>query len=169
MEARLSVDWGELCPPNRHGFSGASIRHKCSAAHLGPNQLGQHRSRTGDELRRTPRHSAGTTSGRGVQHLGPRARALMLCSQLCCVAGSSPMERKLRALRTQHNYLEGVEEGEQGRVVFPGFVVGRGRCTEVVGVCEDFGFPLQIDFGVDVGRVDGDVAEPGADGVDIDA
>ena len=34
---------------------------------------------------------------------------------------------------------------------------------------EDFGFTLQIDFGVDVGRVDGDVSEPSADGVDIDA
>ena len=34
---------------------------------------------------------------------------------------------------------------------------------------KDFGFTLQIDFGVDVGRVDGDVSEPSADGVDIDA
>ena len=78
------------------------------------------------------------------------------------------MDMWFRALRTQHNHLEGAEEGEQGRVVFPGFV-GRGRCAEVVGVGEDFGFPLQVDFGVDVGGVDGDVAEPGADGVDINA
>ena len=34
---------------------------------------------------------------------------------------------------------------------------------------DDFGFTLQIDFGVDVGRVDGHVSEPSADGVDIDA
>jgi hypothetical protein len=73
-----------------------------------------------------------------------------------------------RALRTQHNYLEGAEEGEQGRIVFPSLVVG-GCCAEVVGVCEDFGFTLQIDLGVDISCVDGDVAEPCADGVDIDA
>ena len=79
------------------------------------------------------------------------------------------MDMRFGALRTQHNYLEGAEEGEQGRVVFPGFVVGRGRCTEVVGVCEDFGFPLQVNFGVDVGGVDGYVSEPGTDGIDIDA
>ena len=91
----------------------------------------------------------------------------MLCSQLCCVAGSSPLVVLVWALRTQHNYLEGAEEGEQGRVVFPGFVVGRGHRIEVVGVCEYFGFTLQIDFGVDVGRVDGHVSEPSADGVDI--
>ena len=46
--------------------------------------------------------------------------------------------------------------------------MGRGRCVEVVGVGEDFGFTLQIDFGVDVGGIDGDMAEPSADGVDID-
>ena len=34
---------------------------------------------------------------------------------------------------------------------------------------EDFGFTLQIDFGVDVGGVDGDMPEPCADGVDVDA
>ncbi len=34
---------------------------------------------------------------------------------------------------------------------------------------EDVCFTLQTDFGVDVGRVDGDVAEPGADGVDVHA
>jgi hypothetical protein len=34
---------------------------------------------------------------------------------------------------------------------------------------KDFGFTLQIDFGVDVGRVDGDLSEPSADGVNIDA
>ena len=34
---------------------------------------------------------------------------------------------------------------------------------------EDFGFTLQIDFGVDVGGVDGDMTEPCADGVDVDA
>ena len=37
--------------------------------------------------------------------------------------------------------------------------MGRGRCVEVVGVGEDFGLTLQIDFSVDVGSVDGDVAE----------
>jgi hypothetical protein len=64
--------------------------------------------------------------------------------------------------------LQGAEEGEQRWVVFPS-LVGGGCCTEGVGVGEDFCFALQIDFGVDVGRVDGDVSEPGADGVDIDA
>jgi hypothetical protein len=83
----------------------------------------------------------------------------MLCSQLCCVAGSSPVATRVWALRTQHNYLEGAEEGEQGRIVFP-LLVGDGCCTEDVGVGEDFCFALQIDFGVDVGRVDGDVSEP---------
>ena len=34
---------------------------------------------------------------------------------------------------------------------------------------ERFGFHLQIDFGVDVGGVEGDVSEPCADGVDVDA
>ena len=34
---------------------------------------------------------------------------------------------------------------------------------------EDFCFALQIDFGVDVSGVDGDMTEPCADGVDIDA
>ncbi len=34
---------------------------------------------------------------------------------------------------------------------------------------EDFGLTLQIDLGVDVGGVDGDMTEPCADGVDIDA
>lgn len=33
---------------------------------------------------------------------------------------------------------------------------------------EHFCFPLQVDFRVDIGRVDGDMAEPCADGVDID-
>ena len=92
----------------------------------------------------------------------------MLCSQLCCVAGSSPLNIRVRALRTQHNCLEGAEEGEQRWVVFPSFV-GGGCCAEGVGVGEDFRFTLQIDFGVDVGGVDGDVTEPCADGVDIDA
>ena len=78
------------------------------------------------------------------------------------------MDMRFGALRTQHNYLEGAEEGEQGRVVFPS-LAGDWRCAEVVGVGEDFGFTLQIDFGVDVGRVDGHVSEPSADGVDIDA
>jgi hypothetical protein len=36
-------------------------------------------------------------------------------------------------------------------------------------MCEHFGLPLHIDFGVDVGRVDGDVSKPRPDGVDIDA
>ncbi len=36
-------------------------------------------------------------------------------------------------------------------------------------MCEDFGFTLEIDLGVDVGGVDGNVSEPCADGVDIDA
>ena len=42
-------------------------------------------------------------------------------------------------------------------------------CVESVGVSEHFGFTLQVDFGVDVGGVDRDVAEPRADGVDVDA
>ena len=79
------------------------------------------------------------------------------------------MDMRFHALRTQHNYLEGAEESEQGRVVFPRLVVGGRCCSEVVGVGKDFGFTLQIDFGVDVGRVDGHVSEPSADGVDIDA
>lgn len=29
------------------------------------------------------------------------------------------------------------------------------------------GFHLQINFGIDVGRIDGDVAEPRADGIDV--
>ena len=32
-----------------------------------------------------------------------------------------------------------------------------------------FGLPLQVHFGVDVGCVDGNMTEPRADGVDIDA
>jgi hypothetical protein len=32
---------------------------------------------------------------------------------------------------------------------------------------KDFGLTLQIDFGVDVGCVNGDTSEPGADGVDM--
>ena len=34
---------------------------------------------------------------------------------------------------------------------------------------QDLGFTLEVDFGVDVGRVNGDVAEPGTNGVDVDA
>jgi hypothetical protein len=34
---------------------------------------------------------------------------------------------------------------------------------------EHFCLPLQVDFSVDVGRVDGNVSEPGSDRVDIDA
>ena len=34
---------------------------------------------------------------------------------------------------------------------------------------EDLGFSLQIYFGVDVGRVNGNMAQPCADGVDIDS
>jgi hypothetical protein len=33
---------------------------------------------------------------------------------------------------------------------------------------ENLGFSLQVDFGVDVGCVDGNMTEPRADGVDVD-
>lgn len=37
-----------------------------------------------------------------------------------------------------------------------------------VRIGEDLGFSLQIDFGVDVGCVNGDVTEPCADSVNVD-
>jgi len=43
------------------------------------------------------------------------------------------------------------------------------RCAKKVGVYEHLGLSLEIYFGVDVGGVDGDMTEPCADGVDIDA
>jgi hypothetical protein len=36
-------------------------------------------------------------------------------------------------------------------------------------MCKHFCLPLQVDFGIDVGCVDGNMAQPCADGVDIDS
>ena len=36
-------------------------------------------------------------------------------------------------------------------------------------MAEHLRFVVQIDFGIDVGGIDGDVSEPGADGVDVHA
>ena len=41
-------------------------------------------------------------------------------------------------------------------------------CAERIRVSEHFGFPLEVNLCIDIGRIDGDVAEPGADGVDVD-
>lgn len=35
-------------------------------------------------------------------------------------------------------------------------------------MCEHFCFPLEVDFCINVGCIDGDVAQPRADGVDVD-
>lgn len=78
------------------------------------------------------------------------------------------MDMRVRAVSTQHNYLEGTKEGEQGRVVFP-VLVDRMYCAEGVGVSEHLGLALQVDFSVDVGGVDGNVSEPCADGIDINS
>jgi len=51
----------------------------------------------------------------------------------------------------------------------PPVIFGGWPCVECVGVGEHFRLPLEVDFGIDVGCVDGDMAEPGADGVDINA
>ena len=47
----------------------------------------------------------------------------------------------------------------------PHFLVGLDDCTGLQGLRLHF----QIHFGVAVGRLQGDMAEPGADGVDVDA
>lgn len=36
-------------------------------------------------------------------------------------------------------------------------------------MCEHFCFPLEVNLGVDVGCIDGDMTQPGSDGVDVDA
>ena len=66
--------------------------------------------------------------------------------------------------------LQGGEEGHEIFVLSPGgrvrhFLVGLDDCAGLQGLRLHF----QIHFGVAVGRLQGDMAEPGADGVDIDA
>ena len=72
------------------------------------------------------------------------------------------------ALLTQHKYSDGTEERHQGWVVFPRprWSTRRGKR---VGVIQHLRFTFQIDFGIDVGGIDGYVTEPGADGVDVHA
>jgi len=48
-------------------------------------------------------------------------------------------------------------------------LVSCGRAVERVRVSEHLRFALKINFGVDVGCVDGNMAQPCADGVDIDS
>ena len=48
-------------------------------------------------------------------------------------------------------------------------LVGSDWCAESVGMCEHFGFPLEVNLGVDVGCIDGYMTQPGSDGVDVDA
>ena len=48
-------------------------------------------------------------------------------------------------------------------------LASRVSCAERVRVREHFSIALKVNFCVDVGCIDGNMAEPGADGVDIDA
>ena len=55
----------------------------------------------------------------------------------------------------------------------PGHLASAGSsCSYCIGdfaLCQGLGLHLQIDFDVNVGRVERDMPEPGADGVDINA
>ena len=62
--------------------------------------------------------------------------------------------------------LQSTEELHEAGVVAPPFAGGRGL-DRAEG--QRLGLHLQVGFGVDVGRAEGDMAEPGADGVDVHA
>lgn len=68
---------------------------------------------------------------------------------------------------TQHKYLEGAKEGKQHGVALPPLLARLVFLERAVrkGLC----FPLQINFSIDVGGVDGDVPEPSTNGVDVHA
>jgi len=63
--------------------------------------------------------------------------------------------------------LEGAKEGEQRGIVLPPLLTRLAFLERAVrkGLC----FTLQINFGIDVGGVDGHVPEPGTNGVDVNA
>ena len=63
-------------------------------------------------------------------------------------------------------WLKGVQESHQILVLSP-----RAMCWYAANIaeCQGLCFQLEIDLGVYIGRVDRDVAKPGADGVYIDA
>jgi hypothetical protein len=70
------------------------------------------------------------------QHKTPYVELRMMLRR-----GIITADRQLRALCTQHNYLQGPEKGEQGWIVFPVLVDGM-RCAEGVGMDEDISLSL---------------------------
>ena len=92
----------------------------------------------------------------------------MLALHLCDGARILTVNRVVIPASTSHNRrLQTPKEDEEIPVVLPerwGSVVG------LDGACrERFRFGGQIDLGVDVRGLDGDVSEPRADGIDVDA
>ena len=59
-----------------------------------------------------------------------------------------------------------VQERHQILVLLPGAAYGRFRD---IAQCHRLGLHLQVDFGIDVGGIDGGMAEPCSDGVDVHA
>ena len=98
----------------------------------------------------------------------------MLPLDLCCPASDLARGEVSPSKPTQHNSgpsravhtLELLEKGHQSDLAMPGR-----RCSGIrdLAGAQSLGFHLEIDLRVDVRRVERDVAEPGADGIDIDA
>ena len=64
--------------------------------------------------------------------------------------------------------LQGVQKTYQRRIISP-MRAGRSFRMKSVSMCQNLGLRLKIDFGVDVGCVNRNMAQPCADGVDIDS
>src|SRR5437899_539774 len=98
----------------------------------------------------------------------------MLPLDLCCPASDLARGEVSPSKPTQHNSgpsravhtLELLEKGHQSDLAMPGR-----RCSGIrdLAGAQSLGFHLEIDLRVDVRRVERDVAEPGANRVDVNA
>src|SRR5258708_5570631 len=61
--------------------------------------------------------------------------------------------------------LERLQEGHEPWLLMPGAARGVGNRA----LAQSFGFHFEIDLGIDVGGIDGDMPKPSADRVDVDA
>ncbi len=112
---------------------------------------------------------------RSASHDDGRAGWFMWRSRLCCEAAPSPRSGSITGASSQHNLgllggLQGCQEGHQFRVRAPaGHPMSWRFCLANRARLERGGPHLEIHLRVAVRGLQGHVAQPGTDGVDVDA